>query len=252
MRIPKAALWAIALPLLAQTLLAGPVVFPVEISASFTGGVYGTWDFTFDSGPAGLYLQQIVIDLGPANLGFDTVPGGFGSLTSRDVGGYNGTDVTTGLSSILPGTGSALDGGQILIFQFTDFTPGETFHFTADVDNPNPTLLPIRNCSGLGPIARALCLAQNAANTVINDARLAAASVVTAQQFAGTQVTYTLGGPSYYTTQITTAFEPAGGLRVFGSTSGAFDEVVENPEPTTPALLAAAVLLLGIRRLRRA
>jgi hypothetical protein len=239
-----------ALPLLAQALLAGPV-FPVETSASFTGGIYGTWDFTFDSGPAGLYLQQIVIDLSPANLGFDTVPGGFGSLTSLDVGGYSGTDVTTGLSGILPGTGAALDGGQILIFQFTDFTAGETFHFTADVDSPNPTLLPIRDCSGLGPIARAICLAQNAANTVINDARLAAASVVTAQQFAGTRVTYTLGGPGYVTTEITSVFEPAGGLRVFGSTSGTFDEVMATPEPATPALLGAGALLLGIRRLRR-
>ena len=249
MHLGKPALFVLILPLLVPALVAGPV-FPVEASATFGGGIFGTWDFTF-TGPAGLYLQQIAIDLGPANLGFDTVPGGFGSLASLDVGGYQGTDATTGLNQIVPGTGLTRDGGQSLIFQFNDFTAGETFHFTADVDNPNPTLAALRNCNGLGFIARGICLLQNAATTVANDALLAGASVVTAPEFAGSRVTYTFGGPRYYTSEITAAFSPDGGIRVFGSSAGVLDEVEGVPEPATALLLAAGLLFVGLRLRRR-
>lgn len=195
----------------APVLAAGPISYPVEASASFTGGIYGTWDFAFTSGPAGLYLQQIAIDLSPTGLRFDTVPGGFGSLTSLDIDNYLGTDVDTGLSLILPGTGGVLDGGQLLVFQFDGFTMGETFHFTGDVDNPDPTLTALRDCSGLRPLARAACILQNMLTTAQNDARLAAAALVTGQEFGGVLVTYTFGGPGFYASQFTTAFEPSRG-----------------------------------------
>jgi hypothetical protein len=236
----------------APMLAMGAPSFAVEGSASFTGGIFGTWDFAFTSGPAGLYLQQIDIDLSPAGLSFDTVPGGFGSLTSLDIDNYLGTDVDTGLSLILPGTGAVLDGGQSLVFQFDGFTVGKAFHFTGDVDNPDPALLPLTNCSGLPLLARALCLVQNALKTVQNDARLAAAALVTGQEFDGVRVTYTFGGPGFYTSQFTTAFEPAGGLRVLGAVDGLEGEVEATPEPATFVSLGAGMLLLGGLLRRRA
>ena len=229
-------LLTLVLPLFVQTLAAGPII---EASANFSGGVNGRWDFAFTSGPAGLYLERITIDLSPTSVRFDTAPGGFGSLTSLDVGAYQGTDTNTGLYQILPGTGAALDGGALVTFLFNDFTVGEAFHFTADVDNPDPVLA---TCTGsLG--ARLACAANNAALRT-------AASIVTPAQFNGALVTYTFGGPGFYTGEFTTAFAPDGGLRIFGSATGLQDELT--PEPATYVSLAAGLLLVGFRLRRRA
>lgn len=247
----RTALLVLLLPLFVQVLTAGPVLWPIEGSASFIGGIYGTWDFTFTSGPADLHLQQITIDLGPTNVRFDTAPGGFGSLTSLAIGNYLGTDASTGLAEILPGPGAVLDGGQLLTFRFDDFTVGRTFHFTGDVDNPDPTLIPLNDCSGLRPLARAICNLQNVGITAQNDARRAAASLVTAQQFDGARVTYSFGGPGFYASEFTGDFGPAGGLRIFGSASSFANNVQAIPEPATFVSLAIGMLLLGRLRRRR-
>jgi hypothetical protein len=242
----------LTLPLLVQVLVAGPVSIPVAGSATFTGGIYGTWDFTFVSGPTDLYLEQIAIDLSPTDVRFDTYPGGFGSLTSLDIGGFQGTDVTTGMDRVFPGTGATLDGGQLLTFYFNGFTVGDTFHFTGDVDNPDPTLVPLRDCSGLKGLARLSCIAQNALATTENNARLAAAALVTSREFSGALVTYTFGGHGYYTSSFTTGFEPAGGGRIFGSVNPFDNDVEPTPEPATFLPFAAGLLLLGLRRRRQA
>lgn len=245
----KLAFLILVLPLFVQTLAADSL--PVEAVGTFSGGIYGTWDFSFASGPAEVYLEEITIDLSPTNVRFDTAPGGFGSLTSLDVGGYEGTDATTGLYQILPGTGTALDGGSLLSFLFNDFTVGDDFHFTADVDNPNPTLMPLNDCSGLGRLAKAACTADNVIITTDNDALLAAAAFVTAQQFSGAEVTYTFGGPGYYTTEFTGSFAPDGGLRVFGTATDQLGSVDPTPEPATCVSLVAGLLALAGFRLRR-
>ncbi|MGD0014733.1 MAG: PEP-CTERM sorting domain-containing protein [Bryobacteraceae bacterium] len=242
----------LVLSVFAPVLAMGGTLYPVVGSASFTGGIYGTWDFAFTSGPVGVYLQQIDIDLSPTGLKFDTVPGGFGSLTSLDIDNYLGTDVGTGLYQIVPGTGAVLDGGQLLTFRFNDFTAGETFHFTGDVDNPDPTLTALRNCSGLGLLARLVCAAQNLATTAQNDARLLAAALVTGEEFGGTLVTFTFGGPGFSTGQFTGAFEPDGGLRVLSDVNGVEGEVEAIPEPATFVSLGAGMLLLGGLLRRRA
>src|SRR6516225_7570355 len=109
-------------------------------SASFIGGLTGSWSFQYTSDIPGVTLQSIVLDLSPTDLRFDTASGGFGSLTFLDVGGFGGTDLTTGLTGI-SATGAALDGGTLLTFYFNNFLPGSTFQFSADVDHPDPSLL---------------------------------------------------------------------------------------------------------------
>jgi hypothetical protein len=239
-------------PVFVQTLTATTMTsFPVDASATFSGGTYGTWNFDFTSGPAGLYLQQITIDLSATDVRFNTAPVGFASSTWLNVGDYQGTNVTTGLYGILPGTGAVLDGGSLLTFDFNDFTAGDTFHFTAGLDNPEPTLTPLHNCTGLGPIARAACLASNAVITAENNARLAAALIVNAREFSGATVTYTFGGPGFYTSETTGAFSPDGGLRILGAASGVVAEVQAIPEPATCGTVAGGLVLAGVGLMRK-
>ena len=106
-------------------------------SASYLGGLNGSWSFQYTTDAPGLSLQSIVLDLSPTDLRFDTAAGGFGSLSYKDVGGFGGTDAATGLSGI-SATGAALDGGTILTFSFTNFTSGSIFQFSSDVDHPDP------------------------------------------------------------------------------------------------------------------
>lgn len=224
----KIALLTLTLALFVQALAAGTITtFPVD--ATFTGGIYGTWDFGFANAPVGLQLRQIEINLNPdpstpAKVRFDTVPGGFGSLTSLAVGGYQYPYGDTGLVS----AAGATDGGTLLTFQFNNFTTGKAFHFTADVD---------RDCSSLTGLARGLC-------------QLTAA-FVTAQQFSGSQVTYTFGGPGFYTSQFTGTFSPDGTAPVFGSAAQLNASVESVPEPATCIPLAAGLLLIGFRLVRR-
>ncbi len=125
----------------------------------------------------GLTLDSIVIDLSPTDLRFDTAAGGFGSGTFQDIGGFGGTDITTGLSGI-SATGVALDGGTLLTFNFTNFTSGSVFQFTGDVDHPDPTLITLADCTGKTGLALAACNTLNAGRTATNDARLLAAQTV--------------------------------------------------------------------------
>jgi hypothetical protein len=140
-------------------------------SASFLGGLNGTWSFQYTSDAVGLSLQSIVLDLGPTDLRFDTAAGGFGSGSYKDVGGFAGTDTTTGLSGI-SATGLGLDGGTVLTFSFNNFSSGSLFRFSSDVDHPDPLLLSLLNCAGKTGAAFLLCNATNIARTATNDARL--------------------------------------------------------------------------------
>src|SRR5580765_7629290 len=112
MKINTFAVFAGLLLSTASLSFAGPVV---SGNASFLGGLNGSWSFQFTSDTPGLLLESIDLDLTPTDLRFDTAAGGFGSLSYKDVGGFGGTDTTTGLSGI-SATGLALDGGTLLTF----------------------------------------------------------------------------------------------------------------------------------------
>jgi hypothetical protein len=249
----------VLLGLLAMPLLAGPVT--VSVSASFTPGLTNGWSFHYVSGAPDLYLQQVTIDLGPTDLRFDTASGGYGSLSFLDVGGFNGTDVSAGLT---PGylSGVALDGGSVLVFQFSNFLPvagQDSFQFVADLDHPNPTLQTLANCAGKTGFALLACNIANGARTGANDLLLAGAELGTSGQFAGALATFQFGGAGYETFSATQAFSPATlqsiltGL-VEGKGIDSFDATLDTttPEPTTLATFAAGLIgLFAIARRRR-
>lgn len=223
---------------------------PVAVSgvASFTGGVFGDWVFQYNTGASDLFLQQIRIDLSGANLRFDTAAGGFGFIASQDIGGFGGTDVATGLTSITPGTGAALDGQSEVFFDFSDFTPLTTpFSFLGDVDQ-NLSLIPLRNCTGLPLGQRLACLFANAVTIPAQNAAIRLdASLVTGPEFSGVGLRLTFGGPGYVTTDVYTTFENAGGNYDLAAWSGE----VHTPEPGTLGLLGGGLLLLSLCARRR-
>jgi hypothetical protein len=206
-------------------------------SASFIGGLTGSWSFQYTSDIPGVTLQSIVLDLSPTDLRFDTASGGFGSLTFLDVGGFGGTDLTTGLTGI-SATGAALDGGTLLTFYFNSFLPGSTFRFSADVDHPDPSLL---SCGGKTGMALLIC-------TGTNDARLLAAQTVGPNSMAGALVTYNFnsGGDGGQGETVTGTFQP------FSLRSGlASSADVSTPEPASLATFGAGMSLLFALAARR-
>src|SRR5262249_32536472 len=157
----------------------------VQSTASYNLLLSGSssWSISYLSGDPVLLLQSVTIDLSPtAGLAFDTAAGGFGSQGFEAVGSYNGTDITTGLTGYTP---PSLDGGPSLSFNFTDFQPGETFQFHADVDHPNPVLT---SCAGKTGLALIACNLQNTT-------ALTTAQIVTANQMANATVSFTFAGP---------------------------------------------------------
>ena len=241
----------------AGPLAAGPVA--VSASASFIGLTH-TWEFTYQAGAPDLYLRQISINLGPTDVRFDTAAGGFGSLGFQDVGGFAGTDVVTGLN---PGylQGSGLDGGSLLVLTFANFALGDIFTFSADVDHPNPTLLTLQNCSGLGPVAKAICNAANLTKTAANTGLLLAADTVLSSQLSNALVTFQFGGSGYSTGTATAPLQAASvrsivtgllngdGAGAFASSTVIATDVV--PEPATWGTGIAGLALLGLSARRR-
>jgi len=195
-----------------------------------------TWNFEYVSGAPGVDLQQITIDLSPTNVRFNTAPGGFGANEGyQDVGNFSGTKVTTGLlPTFLHGAG--LDGGSLLTFTFTNFTVGDNFTFSADVDHPDPTLVSTSTCNGLAPVAKAICLAIVAGE---NTALVAAAETVLNSELANADVTFEFGGPGYISSTLTEPLVVA---------EGGIMQPVSTPEPATLAMgLAGIALLAGFR-----
>ncbi len=149
--------WALALVLSCPVLTAGPL--GVNVVANFTGGPWGSWVFDYQNGPAGYNLRQITIDLSPTDRHFDTAPNNFPYVTDsyQDIGTFNGTDITTGLSAILPGTGSVLNDGSLLTLVFDHFFAGMTFQFVVDVDGPDPARLVLEPCPPNDPLGGYTC-----------------------------------------------------------------------------------------------
>ena len=248
MKINTVAKWAGFLAFSASLSFAGTV--GVTGSASYLGGLNGGWSFQYTTDTPGLSLESIVLDLSPTDLRFDTAAGGFGSLSYKDVGGFGGTDTTTGLSGI-SATGAALDGATILTFTFTNFLSGSIFQFTSDVDHPDPTLLSLQSCAGKTGAALILCTATNAGRTATNDARLLAAQTVGPNQMAGAHVTFHFAGDGYEEQTVNGTFQPF----TFGLGNGIISTAdVSTPEPASMATFAAGlgVLLVLAARRRRA
>jgi MYXO-CTERM domain-containing protein len=237
MKISTIAIFAGLLTFTASLSIAGPVVTG---SASFLGGLNGSWSFQYTSDTPGLVLESIVLDLSPTDLKFDTAPGGFGSGSYKDVGGFGGTNTTTGLSGI-SATGLGLDGTTILTFSFTNFSSGSIFQFTSDVDHPDPTLLSLQNCGGKTGLALAACTLANVGRTATNDARLLAAQTVGPNQMAGARVAFHFAGDGYEEQIVNGAFQPF----TFTLGNGLFASAdVSTPEPASMATFGAGLIVL--------
>ena len=174
-------------------------------SASFLGGLNGTWSFQFTSDMPGMSLQSIVLDLKRPEAR-EVVRR---LLTTSDFLVENfRPDTTTGLSGI-SATGSTLDGGTILTFSFTNFQSGSFFRFSSDVDHPDPALLSLLNCAGKTGLALLACNATNITRTATNDARLLAAQTVGPNGMADALVTFNFGGDGYDPMTISGTFDLA-------------------------------------------
>lgn len=211
----------------------------IELQATFTGGAYGTWDFAYLSGPAGLTLSQITIDLSRSNRRFDTAAGGAGVNEWLDIGSVNGTDAATGLSAIWPGTGTALDGGPLLTLEFVDFGPGEWLRFHADVDGPAPAPLNLPPCPD--GYAGLFCNVNRVALYALYDLEVFNASNTIGPQMAGSRVTYTFKGGLV----LTDGFWPGDGV---SAASRILVNEVAIPETKSWHLLAAGLILIAIGR----
>jgi hypothetical protein len=227
--------------------------------ATFTGGLTGSWSFTYNGGAPDLFLQSITLDLSPTDLTFDTAPSGY--LAYQDIGGFGGTDGTTGLSPTYL-SGAALNGGNEVTFSFADFLPTGTFQFSADVVRPYPVLLTLQDCAGKTGLALIACNAANATRTATNNARLLAAQTVGPNQMAGAVVTFTFGGANYNTTPVQGVFQrvtlrdiilglaQGEGAVVFNSNAGTNADVT-TPEPACVATFGAGLGLLLVLAVRR-
>ncbi|MFN7918788.1 MAG: PEP-CTERM sorting domain-containing protein [Bryobacteraceae bacterium] len=210
----------------ASWLQAAPVL--VSGSSSFSGGILGSWSHSFTTGSPDVSIQSIQIILKPG-LFFDTAAAAPGFLANQNVATSNlGGTGFTGFSA----SGATLDGGNAVTLTFTNFTPGKTYTHVGDVDQA----LTLQNCNGLGGVALAACIAQNALIT-------ADASSVSGAEFAGSQIVVIIGGVGYTPLVLTAAFGDQG----FDSARADWSGTVV-PEPSTWALMTSGLAVAVLAR----
>jgi hypothetical protein len=222
----------------------------VSANASFTGGVNGTWKFQYTSSAPGPDLESIAINLATTDLAFDTASGGFGYLSNLPVGNFRYSDPATTVTSTFGGA----DGGTWVLFNFSNFLPGDTFQFSADVDRTDSKYQPVSCASGL---AGALCRLTNGANATT-------AELVGPNLMAGAEVTFTFGGGGggdiggYPTTTLTGTFQQVTFQEIIQGLVGgkgvdSFDTNADAsaPEPASVATFGVGLgLILALRRRR--
>lgn len=204
------------------TSISGSVLYSSE-----TVGAFGSWSIEFSSSNPGTLLQQVTIDLSPTGLYFDSAIGPPGYLLWQDFQPTNGSEVSTGLGAVNPGTGGVLDGGTWLELNFANFTPANgPFTFLLDVDG-------VANYSGCaGGLLGIPCrLGRNLD-----------ASLVTAEEIAGALVTLNFYVPGSGSAQIITSLGTVGSHTVEGGFA--------TPEPASFVLMGLG--LAGFAFVRRA
>lgn len=197
-------------------------------------GILADWTHTYTSGSPDVKILSIKITLN-SNLFFDTAAGAPGFLTNQNVSTTaDGGTAFTGFSA----SGAGLDGGTIVTLSFSDFLPGESYTHVGDVDEA----VTLQDCSGLGGLALAGCIATNVARTTDG-------SLVSGAEFAGSTIDVTLGGPLVTNPVTLTGIFSATGANVATATWTGTVNVV--PEPSTYVLTGSLLAALAWVRRRR-
>lgn len=185
---------------------------PINLNATFLGGVFGSFNINYVSGATGLQLQEVRIDL-QSPLFTDPTFAPPGALLPRPFLSVTGASETG-----FTGVANVNDGSHSFSLLFTDFDPSETFAFLLDVDSP---------CGSF------FCQAS--------------AALVTGPEFAGTQITTTFGGTQFKTTNLASAFTATHSLTAAATVTGDVGEVPE-PQSVALVLMGLAPVMLHLRR----
>jgi len=226
--------WALTLALSALVCAPAHAAF-IDADATFTGGIFGSFNITFASNLPGTQLTGVDFNLltgaggGPGlSLFLDPTGAAPGYLTNQNLASLSGAAAT----GFIGGSGIT-NGSTAFSLGFNDFTAGETYSFLLDVDHAV-----VLNACPSSPFAAAIaCAIGNAAATTNG-------SVVNGAEFAGTGLTFhfqTIYGLKSFSTQ----FGQTGALSASGNT------FFEAPEPSSWALMGSGFGLLMWRFRRR-
>jgi hypothetical protein len=200
-------------------------------------GILANWTHNYSSGSPDVSIEKIKINLN-SNVFFDLTIAPPGYLIWQSFG------TTSGGGTGFSGFSVESDGSMSVELNFTGFNPGESYMHVGDVDEYQHS-----PCARVGLLGLAACLLNSQLD----------GSLVTGDEFAGSTVEVTLGGPMVaYPVTLTGTFLTTGHYEAIAHWSGTVEvddripptEAV--PEPSSWMMAGCGVaMLVGRRAFRR-